>query len=198
MINTIQVLLQGEKWNLQRCGNRILLFEENPINYPEDYIQIENEAGKFIVSEVHRDIKQIKAKTEKEEEAGIYATVVYKRLFDNLIDRTKVNNIRISLEAGGEEKKVLDSITNDFDDSVFSIDSEDNLKISLIHSGNKVSIKFGGEYLVEDVSLSRGYVALYNYCTKLRHISLFYNEMRKKLDCTINRQIIVKMYILGK
>lgn len=199
MINIIEILLPKEKYKLIKSDKTIILFKGNSDTYPEDYIEIERatDTDKFVVSEVHRDKKQIKVQTEKEEEAIIYAVVIYKRLYDDIVDRTKARRIRTLLDAG-EEKKALDGIVNSFDVSLFSINHEDGLKISLIHSENKVDVKFGGEYLAESATLSRGYVVLYNYCEKLKHISLFYKEICNKLDCAINRENILKMYILGK
>lgn len=199
MINIIEILLQKEKYKLIQTDKTIIIFKGNSDTYPEDYIEIEKatDIDKFVVSEVHRDKKQIKVETEKEEEAIIYAVVVYKRLYDDIVDRIKARKIRNLLDAG-EEKKALDSIFNSFDVSLFSINHEDDLKISLIHSQNKVDVKFGGEYLAEGATLSRGYVVLYNYCEKLKHISSFYKEMCKKIDCSIHLENILKMYILGK
>lgn len=199
MIKIISTLLQNEKFNIAEQGDTTILYETGLVNYPEDCVQIEHRpaAGKFVVSEVHRDIKQEKIETEKEDEAGIYAVVLYKRLYDEIVDRTKAIDIRNCLDAG-DERKALDSIINRFDTSLFSIDIEDKLKISLIHTENNVDVKFGGEYIAKNATLSRGYVVLYNYCEKLKHICSFYDEVCKKINSTINRETILKMYILGK
>lgn len=198
MINIISALLQDEKYNLIRHDNKILLYRENLEHYPEDYIQIESEPinCNFIVSEVHRDTKQVKFETEKAEDANIYAVVLYKRWHDNIVNKTKVRDIRNYIDAG-EEKKALGEIISSFGDSLFCVDREDDFKISLIHTGDKVDIMFGGEYIVEKVTLSRGYVVFYNYCEKLRYICEFYDKICKRINCTINRETILKVYILG-
>lgn len=196
MINRIQVLLQDEKYHLQEFDKKIILFKGNSNVYPEDYIQVEKTTtiDKFIVSEVHRDEKQFKIETEKEE-ASIYAVVMYKKLYDDIADRMKARSIRNYVNSG-EEEKALSCIKGWFNDSVYSIGTEDCLRISLIQSGDKVNVKFGGEYLAENASKARGYVVLYNYCEKLRNINLFCDEIQKKMNCDVNREKIIKMYIL--
>lgn len=196
MINRIQVLLQDEKYHIQEFDKKIILFKGNLNVYPEDYIEIEKSTAidKFIVSEVHRDEKQFKIETEKEE-ASIYAVVIYKKLYDNIVDRMKARSIRNYVNSG-EEEKALICIKEWFNDSVYSIDTEDSLRISLIQSGDKVDVKFGGEYLIENASKARGYVVLYNYCEKLRNITLFCDEIQKRMNCNVNREKIMKMYIL--
>lgn len=189
--------MQDEKYNLVKYENKVVLSKKNLTGYPENYIEVENVLDKFIVSEVHRDTKQVKIETGEEEEANIYAIIFYKRLYDDVGDKLKLRNIRRYLD-DGEEKKVLDCIASDFDSSLFSIDNEDDFKISLLHSGNGVDVKFGGEYLAENATLSRGYVVLYNYCEKLRYISSYYDQMCEKLDYILNRELIIRMYILGE
>lgn len=197
MINIFPLLLQDEKYDLLKNKSKIILYKNSLGGYPEDYIEIDSVNGKFIVSEVHRDMKQVKIETDEEKEANIYAVILYKRLYDDIVDKMRVRSIRKYLDIG-EERKAIECITDDFDNSLFSIDSEDVLKISLIHSNNGIDVKFGGEYLAENATLSRGYVVLYNYCNKLRYISSFYDEMCKKSNYTMNRELIIKMYILGK
>lgn len=197
MINIFPLLLQDEKYDLLKHKSKIILYKNSLGGYPEDYIEIDSVNGKFIVSEVHRDMKQVKIETDEEKEANIYAVILYKRLYDDIVDKMRVRSIRKYLDIG-EERKAIECITDDFDNALFSIDSEDVLKISLIHSNNGIDVKFGGEYLAENATLSRGYVVLYNYCNKLRYISSFYDEMCKKSNYTMNRELIIKMYILGK
>ncbi len=194
MINKIQVLLQDEKCQLREFNKKIILFKGV---YPEDYIEIEKATGndKFIIFEVHRDEKQLKIETENEVEASIYAVVMYKKLYDNIVDRMKARIIQNYVNSG-EAEKALGCIMEWFNDSVYFIDTEDRLRISLIQSGDKVDVKFGGEYIVKNASKARGYVVLFNYCEKLRHITLFCDKIQNIMNCTINREKIIKMYIL--
>ncbi len=193
------MLLQNEEYNLREFDEKIVLFKGNSNTYPEDCIEIAKVTlnGNYIVSEVHRDVKQINIETEKKEEAAIYAVFIYKKLYDNIIDRMKARSVRNYLNLG-EEDKAVTCIINSFDDSIYSIGYEDGSKISLIRSEDETDIKFGGEYLVKGATLSRGYVVFYNYCEKLQYISLFYAEMQKKIDFSIERERIIRLYILGK
>ena len=193
------MLLQGDEYNLKELNGRIVLFGGNSTIYPEEYVEIDkqNTNDKFIVAEVHRDIKQIKKETEKREEAAIYAVIIYKRLSDNIINRMRARDIRECLNHG-EEEKALNCIVDCFDNSIYSIDYEDRMKISLIYAGDKADVKFGGEYLAENVTLSRGYVVFYNYCEKLQYISSFYNEIQEKLNFDMSREQVLRLYILGR
>lgn len=192
------MLLRGEEYTLKEINGRIVLYRGNSTIYPEEHIEIEKQISndKFIVAEVHRDIKQIKKETEKREEAAIYAVIIYKRLYDNIINRMKARDIRDYLNRG-EEEKALNCIVDCFDNSIYSIDYEDRLRISLLYAGDKSDVKFGGEYLAEQVVLSRGYVVFYNYCEKLQYISSYYNEIQEKINFDISREKVFRLYILG-
>lgn len=198
MIHTIQILLQGEDYSLKELNGRIVLFGGNSTIYPEEYIEIENQISndKFIVAEVHRNVKQIKKETGKREEAAIYAVIIYKRLYDNIVNRMKARDIREYLNRG-EEEKALNCIVDCFDNSIYSIDYEDRMKISLIYVGDKADVKFGGEYLAENVRLSRGYVVFYNYCEKLQYISSYYNEIQEKINFDMSHEKVFRLYIFG-
>ena len=198
MIHTIQMLLQGEEYNLKELNGRIVLFGGNSTIYPEEYIEIENQISndKFIVAEVHRNVKQIKKETGKREEAAIYAVIIYKRLYDNIVNRMKARDIREYLNRG-EEEKALNCIVDCFDNSIYSIDYEDRMKISLIYVGDKADVKFGGEYLTENVTLSRGYVVFYNYCEKLQYISSYYNKIQEKINFDMSHEKVFRLYIFG-
>lgn len=196
LINTIEILLKDEEYNLKELDKRIILFKENSGFSPEDFIEIKknDSTGKFIVSEVHRDVRQTKLETERKEKAAICAVVFYKKLFDDIVDRMVARRIRNYINSGENEKALSCSIER-FDDSLYSIGYEEILKISLIQSEDKVDIKYGGKYLAESATISRGYVVLYNYCEKLRHISSFCNQIQSRLKCSIDRKKIIEWYI---
>ncbi|MBC1639985.1 hypothetical protein HB950_14175 [Listeria welshimeri] len=198
MINIIRNFLEDEEYNLNEFDNKVILYKEKANHFPEDYIEIEKEilTGIFTVYEIHRDARQIKLETKDEEEASICATILYKKLFDNVVNRVKARHIRNYIRSGQSEKALRCSIEC-FDRSVYSIGYEDPMKISLMQIGDKVDVKFGGEYLAESATLCRGYVVLYNYCEKLAYISAFYDRIQNQFKCIINREKIFKWYILG-
>lgn len=198
MIDIIRRLLQEEEYNLKELDGKIVLFKGNINIYPEEYIEVEKEpTGEFAISEIHRNVKQIKVKAKKDKEAGVYAVIIYKKLFDNISDRTKIRFIRNCVDIG-EEEKALAYCIDRFDNLVYSIDHEDNLKISLIRSKDVADVKFAGEYLAHNAKLSRGYVAFYNYCEKLQYIYSFYNKIQQKLSFSLSCEKILSLYILGK
>ena len=86
----IEKLLKGSNCRVIKTDERTEIFPRSE-PYPEDCIAIEEEtlAGLFTVFEVHRQEKQIKATTTKEDEAYLYAAVSYKRLFEIDVDRKK-------------------------------------------------------------------------------------------------------------
>lgn len=176
---------------------KIVLFQGNANTYPEDYIEIRRISDRYVVSEAHRDVKQVRVETEKKDEAQIYAIVIYMRLYDDVADKLVARNIRSYLNSG-EEKKARDFIDNNFDNVIFSIGEEDKQKISLIETKDGIDVKFDGEYIVRNVTLSRGYVAFYNYCEKLKHIVFIYDEIQKNVDFVLNRERILRLYILGE
>lgn len=190
--------MQEEEYNLKELDGKIELFKGNTNIYPEEYIEVEKEpTGEFTISEIHRNVKQIKVKTEKDEEAGVYAVIIFKKLFDTISDKNKIRFIRNYVDIG-EEEKALACCIDHFDNLIYSIDYEDSLKISLMRSKNVASVKFAGEYLVHNAKLSRGYAVFYNYCEKLQYIYLFYNKIQQKLSFSVSCEKILSLYILGK
>lgn len=197
MINILHKLLQNDKYIIKNLSEKIILYVNSEHNYPEDYIEIKKADNKYIIAEVHRDIYQIKYNTDDYTNAIVVAVILCKRLFDDIADRIMAETIRDYLKSGNEEK-AKNYIIDRFGGQIFSIDSEDDKKISMIKSGDKADIKFAGTYLVEDASLSRAYVALYNYCNKLVYISDFYNDIKEEIGCKLGKDSIQKLYILGK
>lgn len=194
MINRIKSILDDSKCKIEKDSDGSILLYRGV--YPEDCISLiyEPQNNKYIIYEIHRDRKKVIAEV-KEAEAAIYTVIAYKSKYDNPINNINVIRIRDYMEAG-EEKKAWAIIEECFEESLYSIGHEEHLKVSLIKEEDKVSVKFEGEYLVQNVSINRGYIVLYNYCEKLKCIYLFYNEMQRKINCNISFEKISKFYIL--
>lgn len=198
MISMIYKILQDSKYSVREYDEKIVLFQEDLNYYLEDYVEVQRTGDKYIVFEVHRDSKQIKAETADKNDAVIYAVIICKRLFDDLSDRMVARNIRSYVDCG-EEDKAAACIRNEIDESIYSIGREDRSKISLIKTtGNTANVMFANQCIVEAAALSRAYVVLYNYCKKLMHISEFYNEKLKEIDCSLSAQNIMTVYIFGE
>ncbi len=197
MINILHKVLQNKKYIIKDLKERIILYVNSEHNYPEDYIEIKKEENTYMIIEVHRDIHQIKYNTDDYKDAIVVAVILCKRLFDDIADRSMAETIRGYLKSGNEEK-AKKYIINMFGEQIFSIGSEDDKKISMMKFGDKANVKFAGTYLVEDASLSRAYVALYNYCNKLAYISDYYNDIKEQIEFKLSKYSIQKLYILGK
>lgn len=186
-------------YHLKKQDKKIILFLGEENIFPEDYIKIEKSdlGDKVTVCEVHRNDVQVKIVSDSEE-APVFAAVFFKRMHDDIIDREKGRQIRNYVRLG-EYAKALQYSLAEFEGSIYSIGNENNLKISLIQSeDDMIDIKYGGEYLAEKVSLSRGYVVLYNYCAKLKYISMYCDKLQRRLKCKLNQEKIKRCYILGK
>ena len=198
MIDMIEKLLKDSDCKVIKTDERIEIFPRSEL-YPEDCITIEEEtlSGLFTVFEVHRQEKQIKATTTKGDEAYLYAAISYKRLFEIDVDRKKARDIRnlINLE---KPKEALSFVVSDFQRSIYSIGCEEQSKISLIETADKVGVKYNGKYILESTSLTQGYVTFYNYCKKLQHIITFCDEIQKSFKLDINRENVIILYIFGK
>ena len=198
MIDMIEKLLKGSNCRVIKTDERTEIFPRSE-PYPEDCIAIEEEtlAGLFTVFEVHRQEKQIKATTTKEDEAYLYAAVSYKRLFEIDVDRKKAREIHnlILLE---KTEEALSFVASDFQHSIYSIGCEEQSKISLIETADKVNVKYNGKYILESASRTQGYVTFYNYCKKLQHIITFCDEIQKSFKLVINRENVIMLYIFGR
>lgn len=194
----IERLFNDSQLCIQEYEKKFLLFKKSNICYPEDYVELEEvtSIGKFTVAEVHRGKKQIKAATAKKDEAAIYAIVIYKRLFENITDRSKVRGIMEYIDLGKVEEALACAI-EDFDNSIYAIGHEEKSKISLIQTADQIDVKFDGEYIAQNATLRRGVVVFYNYCTKLQYIFKFCDDMQKRTEQDANRKEIIKLYILG-
>lgn len=193
----IKNLLKNRECDVKKCGESILLFDSRAV-YPEDYIVIEKENTSLIytVAEVHKEEKIIKVMTLKEKEAAIYGFVLYKRLFENIVDNQSINTLYKYIYVDDFDG-ALNYCTRVFDDSVYSIGNENADKISFIKKSNTADVKFDGVYIVENVSIKRGCVVFYRYCSKLQYILLFCNMLKNDFGLNINYKNIIRLYIFG-
>lgn len=176
-------------------GDRVRLFNSKNEYYQEDYILIKKFPTGIFVYEVHRDFEKIKASADSMDEALIYAIFAYKKLYDRLSDNNVVRNIRQSINSGNENT-VLEYIKSNYNKDYYSIDEEVPTKISLIRYGSYADIKFMGKYIEKNVSISRGYVILYNYYIKLNHICLICNMIEDLLGNIFSSRKALTIYLL--
>ena len=92
--------------------------------------------------------------------------------------------------------EVICSIRLWFSDDIYSIGIEDIKKISILNNNENIDVKFGGKYIVKNVSKISGYIVFYNYCEQLRNIKLFYEKIKANFKSDIEFHKIAKVYIL--
>ena len=186
-------VLEDEGYVILRESNEYSIYK-NIDNYPENFIKVQKDNNINYIYEIHRNSSRLITTENTDDKAYVYAIILCKRLYDDL-DRKYARKIRRCIEQG-DENEVINIIKNNFDISTYSIGSEEFVKVSFIKNENDIDIKFAGEYILKNVSLSRGYVAFYNYCEKIKNIKIFIDEMKKK--CDIDELKLIKLYLIGK
>lgn len=186
-------VLEDEGYVILRESNEYSIYK-NIDNYPENFIKVQKDNNINYIYEIHRNSSRLITTENTDDKAYVYAIILCKRLYDDL-DRKYARKIRGCIEQG-DENEVINIIKNNFDISTYSIGSEEFVKVSFIKNENDIDIKFAGEYILKNVSLSRGYVAFYNYCEKIKNIKIFIDEMKKK--CDIDELKLIKLYLIGK
>lgn len=194
MTEIIQEILQDDKLKIIETNNITLLFQGF---YPEDCVEIEINNNYYMIHEVHRKTKYLKLKTKEKSDAIVYAIILYKRLYDNLLNGEISKNIKVFMDNRNEEK-ALECIKNKFSPLIYSLEREERGKISFIKVNNKVDVKFNKRYIAKGAKLDRAYIVFYNFCAKLEHISLFCDILQNKLGNVINRDRIFDMYLFGE
>ena len=142
---------------------------------------------------LHRDEKKLVIEADIET-AIIYAAVLYKKAYDPM-DESKRKYICNYAEKNKFDE-VICSIRLWFSDDIYSIGIEDIKKISILNNNENIDVKFGGKYIVKNVSKISGYIVFYNYCEQLRNIKLFYEKIKANFKNDIEFHEIAKVYIL--
>ena len=192
--NEFESLLNDKECVIKNIRDKIILYNCKQI-YPEDHIEIKkaNVNNKYDVLDVHRDEKKLVIEADIET-AIIYAAVLYKKAYDPM-DESKRKYICTYAEKNKFDE-VICSIRLWFSDDIYSIGIEDIKKISILNNNENIDVKFGGKYIVKNVSKISGYIVFYNYCEQLRNIKLFYEKIKANFKSDIEFHKIAKVYIL--
>ena len=144
----------------------------------ENYISIVNENDVYVVNENHRGSKKVKYTTDNYEKAVIFGIVSYKKLNDKIIDREKVRELRKAVNENDIKfvNQCFDEFTNIFSEGFFQIN-----KICIIKEDEKANVIFNDNKIVEKASLSRAFVAAFNYCKNYQKIIDFCNKYKEVL-----------------
>lgn len=160
----------------------------------EDYIMLSRNGRTYYIYEVHRADKILKKEETDKKKAEIWAVILYKRLHDDPSDRAAVRKLRKMIEAGDETSS--EELFREFDSSIFSGGKEKENALCLMKKDGKASVLYNGKTVVEQVSLSRAYVAFYHYCRNLSAIQKFYiGHKNRMLEAGITRQDAVELYM---
>lgn len=159
----------------------------------ENYISIVNENDVYVVNENHRGSKKVKYTTDNYEKAVIFGIVSYKKLNDKIIDREKVRELRKAVNENDIKfvNQCFDEFTNIFSEGFFQIN-----KICIIKEDEKANVIFNDNKIVEKASLSRAFVAAFNYCKNYQKIIDFCNKYKEVLKLlSIDENDIVNAYM---
>lgn len=159
----------------------------------ENYISIVNENGVYVINENHRSSRKVKCKTNDYEKAVIFGVVSYKKLNDKVIDREKVRSLRKAVNENDMKfvNQCFDEFTSIFSEFSFQIN-----KICIMKENEKANVIFNDKKIIENASLSKAFVAAYNYCKIYQQITGFcnkYKEVLKRLN--IDENDIVNAYM---
>ena len=137
--------------------------------------------------------KKVKYTTDNYEKAVIFGIVSYKKLNDKIIDREKVRELRKAVNENDIKfvNQCFDEFTNIFSEGFFQIN-----KICIIKEDEKANVIFNDNKIVEKASLSRAFVAAFNYCKNYQKIIDFCNKYKEVLKLlSIDENDIVNAYM---
>lgn len=196
MISLLHYILSDASYVINESNGKIIIYKNNS-HYPEDYVEITKCIRKNVIYEGHRKDKILFMSTEDDNMACVYAAILCKRLFDIDVDRKNSRMIKEQID-NGKEKLIVEFIKEKFKEDYVSFGNEMYYRISFLKEEKGINVKYAGEYLAKNVSLSRGYVVLYNYCEKMKVASDFFNKKVKALFVDIDMEQLMKLYLLGR
>ena len=173
-----------------------LVVGKSEISEIENYIYIrKNVKMLYDVCERHRNKDIVKVQDLSMEAAIIISVVLYKRMYDNILDYNATRELRKLLDENNIDKVI--TYFKQFSSDIYVIDGVEVNKLSLINNTYGYDILFNGKTIVENASLSRAYIVLYNYCKAISEIRKFYFEnkdyyIKNKIDITD----MIELYIL--
>lgn len=193
--------MNNSKDFLKAAGIRIeedgkLVSDENPGSQREieDYIVLSLKGKTYYIYEVHRADRILRKEEQQEDKAVIWAAILYKRMNDDPSDRVTARKIRTVIRAGDEAS--AEEMFREFDSSIYSIGEEKEGALCLIRNKKNANVIYNGKTIVEEASLSRAYVVLYNYCRSLREIQEFYRVHRRIMEeAGITQQDAAELYM---
>jgi len=193
-VNSIDLL---NKYGFSLKDSKIgLILDKDIVNEMENYIFLKRNINMlYDVCEKHRNNVVIKVQNLSKETAILMSVVLYKKMFDNNLHYHVIRELRTLLEKNSIDKAL--TYFEQFPNDIYVIGNIEINKLSLVKYTEGYSMFFNGNKIFEKVSLSRAYVALYNYCKKIVDIKNFYMENKSYfIQNKIEIINVIEMYIL--
>lgn len=162
----------------------------------EDYIEIVF-CEQMEIYEVHRSDRMLIIKSYDKVHIGVYASVLWLRMFKPRINAVEINKIYYYAESK-EENQLENFIFDSLNPEYFLLGCEDENKICLLNEKGAYSLKYFNRKIVENADMIQGYIALYNYALMLEFISALYNDLICKIDRRIKVNTVIFLYLFGE
>lgn len=165
-------------------------------NSYEDFIEI-IVREEIEIYEVHRSDRMLIIKLHDKVQVGVYASILWLRMFKPRINNVKINEIYHYAEL--REVKLLDDfIFDSLNSEYYLIGHEDEKKICLIKENDMYSLKYFHKNIIDNADMTQGYIALFNYTLMLEFISNLYNNLICVIDKSVNKDAVIFLYLFGK
>ena len=195
MTDSIRKLFESDQIRVSIDNDGKMIFVSNGATCLEDYVEISKKGKIFTVSEIHRNDVKIVKETEEEDTAEIWAIIVAKKMFDELIDNGIIDTIETMVDDG--KKSTIPDLLEKIGLSNYCVWKEERGKISLVPCGDRINIMYHGQLIAEQVREKRAYIILYNYCNKLKAVSVFCSKVDSimNMHIHINYDELIDFYI---
>lgn len=197
MINIVRNILDEKNYKIINSGNSIDVYPiVNGIVEQEVYITMKQDFNSYQIFVVHRDEKKIIKKMDNFNKALSIVVVLCKKYFEHPKSNNNVIREIRKLASEGDFEKINTIFKNKLDSNSFSLSKVIDNKISLKRKEDMVDIVFKGEYIANNVKISRGYVILFNYANLLMCFNELFSELSKLLEINNEYEMLSKLYIL--
>lgn len=194
MLNSSKSFLENAGIQIDKTGKLVSAENQGNLREMEDYIMLLEKGKTYYIYEVHRADRKLKKEEQDKDKAVIWAVILYKRMNDNPLDRVTARRLRSMIESGDEA--LADELFCEFDRDIYAIEEEKEGALCLLENNGKASVIYNGRAIVEEASLSRAYVVLYNYCRILREILEFYRAHTQVMEeAGITEQDAAELYM---
>lgn len=167
MINKIRSILSDTVFQFQIQGEKVTFYKD----FPEDCVVLVYKDSRYIVEEVHRDSKKIVARAFSENELIYHIVAILDNFFNTKRDMETPRKIRNLVRDGkfDEVEKLFEPIKNTTLQIIIS-EEDNNEKLC--------SLSYGDTILLNNLSIQRAYVTLYNYTMKINRVTEIYDRTK--------------------